>query len=166
MNAYDSNVICDLLIKRGLCSVDAPQRADLVILNTCHIRSKAAEKVYSELGRLARLSNKPRLAVAGCVAQGEGEEIMRRAPYVDLLIGPQALHQLDDLLDKMEGGMARKECVSLEFRFEAVLIICPKNLSARCSLSYDSEGCDRLCTFCVVAYTRGAELPRPPEKFA
>ena len=166
MNTYDSDAIRDLLVKRGLLSVDAPQRADLVILNTCHIRSKAAEKVYSELGRLARLPNKPRLAVAGCVAQGEGEEIMRRAPYVDLLIGPQAIHRLGELLDKLEDGVARRERIALDFPVESKFDHLPEEFLPRGASAYLTiqEGCDRLCTFCVVPYTRGMEFSRPPEQ--
>ena len=170
MNVYDSGRIADLLGGQGWRAADSPEDADLVILNTCHIREKAAEKVYSELGRLALLraprSRRPWLAVAGCVAQAEGREIMRRAPQVDLVIGPQAYHRLPELLDGLRNGAARAGRVALDFPPESKFDRLPEEMMPRGASAYLTvqEGCDRLCTFCVVPYTRGAEFSRPPEE--
>ena len=242
MNEYDSARIADLLVARGAEPVSAPDSADLVVLNTCHIREKAAEKVYSELGRLALLrkgnTRRPLLAVAGCVAQGEGEEILRRAPQVDFVIGPQSFHRLNALLDaelaqadaadwadpdgeQDESRDARKDAVrdgtqdesidarkdavrdrakdaaqdtvrdtvrdgvkeskkqrkinrkasrsrrmALEFPTESKFDFLPEEHLPRGVSAYLAvqEGCDRLCSFCVVPYTRGPEFSRTPEE--
>ena len=191
MNEYDSARIADILVARGATPVPVPEQADLVVLNTCHIREKAAEKVYSELGRLALLrtgggavSRRPLLAVAGCVAQGEGEEILRRAPQVDFVIGPQAFHRFNELLDaelasvadgqeqesKQRRKQRRKESrgrrMALEFPTESKFDFLPEEHLPRGVSAYLAvqEGCDRLCSFCVVPYTRGPEFSRSPEE--
>ncbi len=170
MNVYDSNRMADTLAPRGYVAADAPEGADLIILNTCHIREKAAEKVYSELGRMRRLKaqaekdgRKVLLAVAGCVAQAEGEEIIRRAPVVDLVFGPQSYHRLPELLDRA----AREKVVDTEFpledKFEHLAPASEPATRARGVTAFVTvqEGCDKFCTFCVVPYTRGAEVSRP-----
>lgn len=168
MNVYDSERMADVLRPLGYSSVDKPDHANLVVLNTCHIREKATEKVYSEIGRLkahkdemALNGNKMTIAIAGCVAQAEGEEIMRRAPAVDLVVGPQAYHKLPELIARA----ARATGERLETSFEAVekfdalpTLRTPDGPSAFLSVQ---EGCDKFCTFCVVPYTRGAEYSRP-----
>ena len=171
MNVYDSERMRDLLAPLGYALTDRPDDADLVVLNTCHIREKATEKVYSELGRL-RAHKQARkaagkdmtIAVAGCVAQAEGEEIIRRAPCVDFVVGPQAYHKLPELIARA----ARKlgERVAFDFtpeeKFDALperfLGRAPDGVSAFVAIQ---EGCDKFCTFCVVPYTRGAEYSRP-----
>ena len=171
MNVYDSERMSDLLIAEGYQLVDDGSDADLVILNTCHIREKAAEKVYSELGRLrinkARSKAEGRdtiIAVAGCVAQAEGEEMLRRAPAVDLVFGPQVYHRLPQLLSRAQAG---ERVVETEFPVEEKFDTLPKerhSLAAqRASAAFLTiqEGCDKFCTFCVVPYTRGAEFSRP-----
>jgi tRNA-2-methylthio-N6-dimethylallyladenosine synthase len=171
MNVYDSRRMADTLAPEGYVETSAADDADLVILNTCHIREKAAEKVYSELGRVRRLkeaaaSEGRRLivAVAGCVAQAEGEEIIRRAPAVDLVFGPQSYHRLPELLACAERG---DKAVDTEFpvddKFDhlaapSVSAIRARGVSAFVTVQ---EGCDKFCTFCVVPYTRGAEVSRP-----
>lgn len=168
MNVYDSERMADVLRPLGYSPVDKPDRANLVVLNTCHIREKATEKVYSEIGRLkahkdtmALNGDKMTIAIAGCVAQAEGEEIMRRAPAVDLVVGPQAYHKLPELIARA----ARASGERLETSFEAVekfdalpTLRAPDGPSAFLSVQ---EGCDKFCTFCVVPYTRGAEYSRP-----
>ena len=168
MNVYDSERMADVLRPLGYSSVDKPDQANLVVLNTCHIREKATEKVYSEIGRLkahkdamALTGGKMIIAIAGCVAQAEGEEIMRRAPAVDLVVGPQAYHKLPELIARA----ARASGERLETSFEAVekfdalpTLRTPDGPSAFLSVQ---EGCDKFCTFCVVPYTRGAEYSRP-----
>ncbi len=168
MNVYDSERMADVLRPLGYSSVDKPDQANLVVLNTCHIREKATEKVYSEIGRLkahkdamALTGDKMTIAIAGCVAQAEGEEIMRRAPAVDLVVGPQAYHKLPELIARA----ARASGERLETSFEAVekfdalpTLRTPDGPSAFLSVQ---EGCDKFCTFCVVPYTRGAEYSRP-----
>ncbi|OYU78747.1 MAG: tRNA (N6-isopentenyl adenosine(37)-C2)-methylthiotransferase MiaB [Alphaproteobacteria bacterium PA3] len=168
MNVYDSERMADVLRPLGYSSVDKPDHANLVVLNTCHIREKATEKVYSEIGRLkahkdamALAGDKMTIAIAGCVAQAEGEEIMRRAPAVDLVVGPQAYHKLPELIARA----ARATGERLETSFEAVekfdalpTLRAPDGPSAFLSVQ---EGCDKFCTFCVVPYTRGAEYSRP-----
>ena len=169
MNVYDSQRMADALAPAGYVESQTPEDADLVILNTCHIREKAAEKVYSELGRL-RVSRDERrreggdmvIAVAGCVAQAEGEEILRRAPAVDLVVGPQTYHRLPELLAK-----ARSRPVDTEFPVDTKFDILPaatrEKTLARGPSAFVTvqEGCDKFCTFCVVPYTRGAETSRP-----
>jgi tRNA-2-methylthio-N6-dimethylallyladenosine synthase len=172
MNVYDSDRMRDSLKAMGYAETAAPDNADLVIFNTCHIREHAAEKVYSELGRIKRLKRARNdsgaemvVAVAGCVAQAEGEEIIRRAKTVDLVFGPQSYHRLPDLITRhLETGDAIVETeFPSEDKFEAleqqaankVLV---RNVSAFLTVQ---EGCDKFCSFCVVPYTRGAEFSRP-----
>mgnify|MGYP003592277305 CR=1 FL=1 len=167
MNVYDSERMRDVLQPLGYAVTEKPDDADLVILNTCHIREKATEKVYSEIGRL-RAHKERRAAegkgmtitIAGCVAQAEGEEIIRRAPEVDLVVGPQAYHKLPELIARA----ARKtgERLAADFtaqeKFDALPARAPDGVTAFLSIQ---EGCDKFCTFCVVPYTRGAEYSRP-----
>lgn len=165
MNVYDSERMADVLRPLGYAPTETVEDADFVILNTCHIREKAAEKVYSELGKLRMLkeekSGAMTIAVAGCVAQAEGEEIMRRQPAVDLVVGPQAYHQLPELLTRT--ARARGERIGADFapvdKFDAL----PKARGVRGVTAFLTvqEGCDKFCTFCVVPYTRGAEWSRP-----
>ncbi len=165
MNVYDSERMKDVLAPIGYAPVEAPDGADLVVLNTCHIREKATEKVYSELGQIkkqkAATGGKMIVAVAGCVAQAEGEEIMRRAPIVDLVLGPQAYHKLPEMIARVHrstGERLETEFETLE-KFDAL----PQARSVDGPGAFLSvqEGCDKFCTFCVVPYTRGAELSRP-----
>jgi tRNA-2-methylthio-N6-dimethylallyladenosine synthase len=171
MNVYDSHRMADTLAPEGFAETATPADADLVILNTCHIREKAAEKVYSELGRIrlikeqaAREGRRVMVAVAGCVAQAEGEEIIRRAPSVDLVVGPQSYHRLPDLIARAERG---EHPVDTEFpvedKFDA--LAAPSRDATRkrgvSAFVTVQEGCDKFCTFCVVPYTRGAETSRP-----
>ena len=165
MNVYDSERMRDVLRPLGYAPVETPEAADLVVLNTCHIREKATEKVYSELGQLKRMKQasggKMTIAVAGCVAQAEGEEIMRRQPAVDLVLGPQAYHKLPEMIARASravGDRLETEFETLE-KFDAL----PKKREADGPTAFLSvqEGCDKFCTFCVVPYTRGAELSRP-----
>ena len=168
MNVYDSERMADVLAPIGYAPVEAPDHADLVILNTCHIREKAAEKVYSELGRIRQHKerNKPemKVAVAGCVAQAEGEEIMRRAPVVDMVLGPQTYHKLPEMIAKVHrgtGDVLETEFDTLE-KFDALPETRqPKGFSSFLTIQ---EGCDKFCTFCVVPYTRGAEVSRPVDQ--
>jgi tRNA-2-methylthio-N6-dimethylallyladenosine synthase len=171
MNVYDSERMADVLSPLGYAMTDTPEGADLVVLNTCHIREKATEKVYSELGKLKemreeRLSeggSRMTIAVAGCVAQAEGEEIMRRQPAVDLVVGPQAYHQLPELIARTH--RARGERLSADFapdeKFDALPARRPTGVTAFLTVQ---EGCDKFCTFCVVPYTRGGEYSRPPTR--
>src|SRR5215510_1498814 len=173
MNVYDSHRMADTLAPEGYVETDAPEGADVVILNTCHIREKAVEKVYSELGRMRKLKEEAAqqgrrvvIAVAGCVAQAEGQEILRRAPAVDLVFGPQNYHRLPDLLARA----GRERVVDTEFPVEDKFDFltapsCDKTRSRGASAFVTvQEGCDKFCTFCVVPYTRGAEVSRPVEK--
>ncbi len=169
MNVYDSSRMADILERDGYRAVDTPDGADLIILNTCHIREKAAEKVYSELGRLRSIkqSGKTTIAVAGCVAQAEGEEIIARAPVVDMVFGPQSYHRLPDFLATVETGA---KVVDTEFpaedKFDHMPAPARTRTEARGRTAFVTvqEGCDKFCTFCVVPYTRGAEVSRPVEK--
>ncbi len=171
MNVYDSERMGEVLSERGYQTTQAVDEADLVILNTCHIREKAAEKVYSELGRLRRLKSRNgrdmKIAVAGCVAQAEGEEIVRRAPVVDLVFGPQTYHRLPDLLDlHNETGAAVIETeLPVDEKFEVLDApsVQPVKRGVAAFLTVQ-EGCDKFCTFCVVPYTRGAEFSRPADR--
>ena len=163
MNVYDSARMADVLAPLGYRTVDAPEGADLIILNTCHIREKAAEKVYSELGRLRPLktTHGAVLAVAGCVAQAEGEEILRRAPFVDMVFGPQAYHRLPEMVARATrgAGAVLDTDFPVEPKFDSLPeSSAPQGLSAFLTIQ---EGCDKFCTFCVVPYTRGAEYSRP-----
>jgi tRNA-2-methylthio-N6-dimethylallyladenosine synthase len=172
MNVYDSERMRDVLAPLGYVEAAGPEEADLVILNTCHIREKAAEKVYSELGRIRQMKRaraakgaEMLIAVAGCVAQAEGEEIVRRAPAVDLVFGPQTYHRLPQLLARKAGG--ERAIVETEFpaeeKFEGLGNRAQAGKSVAAFLTVQ-EGCDKFCTFCVVPYTRGAEFSRPVEQ--
>src|SRR6218665_3259262 len=164
MNVYDSQRMADVLRPMGYGMTEASAEADLVILNTCHIREKASEKLFSELGRLrdarAELNADQMFAVAGCVAQAEGEEIMNRAPFVDMVFGPQTYHLLPEMIAKAEaksGSHAR--LVNTDFPVESKFDLMPApeaNGGVTAFLSIQ-EGCDKFCTFCVVPYTRGSE---------
>ncbi len=170
MNVYDSQRMSDVLAAAGYAPASDAADADLVVLNTCHIREKAAEKVYSELGRLKRLkaskarAGKPlSIAVAGCVAQAEGLEMVRRAPVVDLVFGPQSYHRLPDLLGRAGRGSVVVTSYPAEDKFKALVSperarILARGVSAFVTIQ---EGCDRFCAFCVVPYTRGSEFSRP-----
>ena len=167
MNVYDSAKMADILAPHGYVLGETVEDADLVVLNTCHIREKAAEKLYSELGRL-RIAKSVRqaaggdlrIAVAGCVAQAQGAEILRRAPYADLVVGPQSYAQLPDLLAQVEARGARPAAVDFPAipKFDG---LAPATQSGPSAFLTVQEGCDRFCTFCVVPYTRGAEYSRP-----
>ena len=168
MNVYDSERMADVLAPLGYGVTDRPEGADLVVLNTCHIREKATEKVYSELGQMKLLKLEKQasggamtIAVAGCVAQAEGEEILRRQPAVDLVVGPQSYHQLPELIARAH--RARGERLAADFapedKFDALTAERqPTGVSAFLTVQ---EGCDKFCTFCVVPYTRGGEWSRP-----
>ncbi|WP_448192096.1 tRNA (N6-isopentenyl adenosine(37)-C2)-methylthiotransferase MiaB [Azospirillum sp. sgz301742] len=168
MNVYDSARMADVLAPLGYTPSDEPDGADMVILNTCHIREKAAEKVFSELGRLRQLKDRKAaggermvLAVAGCVAQAEGEEIVARAPFVDIVFGPQTYHTLPEMVARAH--RAAGAVLNTDFPAESKFDHLPddggkQGLSAFLAVQ---EGCDKFCTFCVVPYTRGAEFSRP-----
>jgi tRNA-2-methylthio-N6-dimethylallyladenosine synthase len=163
MNVYDAERMAELLAGQGYAPTDTPEDADLVLLNTCHIREKAAEKVYSDLGRLRPLkAANPdlRIGVAGCVAQAEGAEILARAPLVDLVVGPQTYHRLPALLDRVGRG---ERPVETEFPPEDKFahISAPRATRGPVAFLTVQEGCDKFCSFCVVPYTRGAEVSRP-----
>jgi tRNA-2-methylthio-N6-dimethylallyladenosine synthase len=174
MNAYDSQRMADLLAARGFVETAAAETAELVILNTCHIREKAAEKVYSELGHMRKWKDtaeaegrRMRIVVAGCVAQAEGEEILRRAPVVDIVVGPQNYHRLPALLDRAErGGQLVDTEFATDSKFDALKPAGAEAIRRRGVSAFVTvqEGCDKFCTFCVVPYTRGAEISRPVEK--
>jgi tRNA-2-methylthio-N6-dimethylallyladenosine synthase len=168
MNVYDSARMADALAPHGYAQADRSDDADLIILNTCHIREKAAEKVYSELGRLRQLRARRRAAggdlvigVAGCVAQAEGGAMLERAPFVDIVVGPQTYHRLPELLHRRARG--ENGVIDTEFPVESKfdLLPGPSAPSAASAFLTVQEGCDRFCTFCVVPYTRGAEESRP-----
>ena len=185
MNVYDSERMADVLAPLGFGLVETPDSADMVILNTCHIREKAAEKVYSELGRLRLLKTAREqdggqliLAVAGCVAQAEGEEILSRAPYVDIVFGPQTYHRLPELVARAsragcagKAGTAGGAVLDTDFPAESKFDHLPTDRAnaqgrdggdgGRMAFLTVQEGCDKFCTFCVVPYTRGAEYSRP-----
>ena len=182
MNVYDSDRMADVLRPLGYSLAEDPEQADLVVLNTCHIRERASEKVYSELGRLRDLKVERRghgadltIAVAGCVAQAEGEEIVRRQPAVDIVVGPQAYHRLPELLarvarqsdDRRADGRRLPGAGVLDTEFPAESkfdhLPAPSAADVRAGSAFLSiqEGCDKFCTFCVVPYTRGAEYSRP-----
>ena len=166
MNVYDSERMSEMLAAVGYEAVHAAEDADLVVLNTCHIREKAAEKVYSEVGRLRALkSRRPDMviAVAGCVAQAEGSEVLRRAPAVDIVVGPQAYQRLPEMLARVERARGGSGIVDVEFRPEAKFDELPAHEGPAGPSAFLTiqEGCDKFCTFCVVPYTRGAEYSRP-----
>ncbi|MDB2694160.1 tRNA (N6-isopentenyl adenosine(37)-C2)-methylthiotransferase MiaB [Erythrobacter sp.] len=163
MNVYDGERMADMLDKRGIVPAPEGEEADLVVLNTCHIREKAAEKVYSDIGRLTKAGRKvgkePLIAVAGCVAQAEGEEIMARSPAVSMVVGPQAYHRLPDMLDKaVQGERATDTDMPAIAKFAALPERTKRFPTAFLTVQ---EGCDKFCTYCVVPYTRGAEISRP-----
>lgn len=164
MNVYDSERMAEALGGQGYVETQSPDDADMILLNTCHIREKAAEKVYSELGRFKGLkAERPdlKIGVAGCVAQAEGEEIMRRQPLVDLVVGPQSYHRLPELEARARSG---EKALDTDFpeedKFE-VLKTRPKAKRGPTAFLTVQEGCDKFCAFCVVPYTRGAEVSRP-----
>jgi tRNA-2-methylthio-N6-dimethylallyladenosine synthase len=157
MNVYDGERMGELLVAQGLSAADAGE-ADLVVLNTCHIREKATEKVYSDIGRLRKHGRTPMIAVAGCVAQAEGPEIARRAG-VDIVVGPQAYHNLPALVAKAAAGEAALDTdMPVASKFGA--LPARRKVGPTAFLTVQ-EGCDKFCTYCVVPYTRGAEVSRP-----
>ncbi|SMQ59245.1 tRNA-i(6)A37 thiotransferase enzyme MiaB [Altererythrobacter xiamenensis] len=162
MNVYDGERMAELLGERGIVPAPEGEDADLVVLNTCHIREKAAEKVYSDIGRLTKGKTQkkaPMIAVAGCVAQAEGEEIMARAPAVSMVVGPQAYHRLPEMLDKaVKGERSTDTDMPAIAKFDSLPT--RKRRSPTAFLTVQ-EGCDKFCTYCVVPYTRGAEISRP-----
>jgi tRNA-2-methylthio-N6-dimethylallyladenosine synthase len=176
MNVYDSQRMADIMAPAGFSETAQPDDADLIILNTCNIRERAAEKIYSELGRMrvlkseaAQQGRKVTVAVAGCVAQAEGEEIVRRAPSVDVVVGSQNYHRLPEMLARAASG---EQVVDIEFpvedRFQtmpaaAAAVTRSRGVTAFVTIQ---EGCDKFCTFCVVPYTRGSEISRPVESIA
>ena len=170
MNVYDSERMVEALGADGYVETDRPDDADMILLNTCHIREKAAEKVYSELGRLKSLKvENPNLkiGVAGCVAQAEGQEIMRRQPLVDLVVGPQTYHRLPQMMEQVAKG---EKALDTDFPEEDKFEHLPKRQGAKKAGRNPSafltvqEGCDKFCAFCVVPYTRGAEVSRPVDR--
>ncbi|MGE0775407.1 MAG: tRNA (N6-isopentenyl adenosine(37)-C2)-methylthiotransferase MiaB [Sphingomonadaceae bacterium] len=161
MNAYDGQRMSELLEAQGLVATAADQEPDLVVLNTCHIRERAAEKVYSDVGRIVKRAQgrKPLIAVAGCVAQAEGEEIGARAPAVDIVVGPQSYHRLPDLISRATaGGRAIDTDMPVDSKFG---LLPARRQQAASTFLTVQEGCDKFCTYCVVPYTRGAEISRP-----
>ena len=170
MNVYDSDRMTDVLAPLGYAPTDMADGADMVILNTCHIREKASEKVFSELGRLRQLKERAAdqqgrqvtIAVAGCVAQAEGEEITRRAPWVDIVVGPQTYHRLPELVGKIDPA-SRNRIIDTDFPEEVKFDFLPGEHAPRGPAAFLSvqEGCDKFCAFCVVPYTRGTEFSRP-----
>jgi tRNA-2-methylthio-N6-dimethylallyladenosine synthase len=174
MNVYDAQRMVDTLAAEGFVETASVDDADLVILNTCHIREKASEKVYSELGRLrvvkdeaARQGRDMSIAVAGCVAQAEGSEIIRRAPAVDVVVGPQSYHHLPQLLARAKShGRALETEFPVQDKFGFLPPPKPETIRARGISAFVTvqEGCDKFCTFCVVPYTRGSEVSRPVAK--
>jgi len=172
MNVYDSARMADVLAPLGYQPVDEPDGADMVILNPCHIREKAAEKVFSELGRLRQMKDRKAeaedgrmiLAVAGCVAQAEGEEIVARAPFVDMVFGPQTYHTLPEMVAK--ASRAAGSVLNTDFPAESKFDFLPEEAGSQGVSAFLAvqEGCDKFCTFCVVPYTRGAEFSRPADQ--
>ena len=160
MNVYDGDRMAELLAAQGLSPAAEGADADLVVLNTCHIREKAAEKVYSDIGRLKRDDGSaPLIAVAGGVAQTEGEEIMQRAPAVSMVVGPQAYHRLPELLSTAAaGGRVTDTDMPAQTKFDSLP---RRRRSGPTTFLTVQEGCDKFCTYCVVPYTRGAEVSRP-----
>lgn len=172
MNVYDSNRMADILSPFGYKTVDSPADADMVILNTCHIREKATDKVFSELGRLKPHKEKKAedggqmlMAVAGCVAQAEGDFILERAPYVDMVFGPQTYHKLPEMIANATGAYGDKRLVNTDFPTVSKFDFLPEEQDVQNSSAFLSiqEGCDKFCTFCVVPYTRGSEYSRTVE---
>ena len=164
MNVYDSERMVEVFEQNGYIPTDSPENADMIVLNTCHIREKAAEKIYSELGRYKNLKKKKsnlKIGVAGCLAQAEGEEIIRRQPLVDLVVGPQTYHQLPAILKTVGNG---QKSVAIDFpvenKFDYFKATRKRHHGVAAFLTVQ-EGCDKFCSFCVVPYTRGAEISRP-----
>ncbi|HEX4080704.1 MAG TPA: tRNA (N6-isopentenyl adenosine(37)-C2)-methylthiotransferase MiaB [Rhizomicrobium sp.] len=171
MNVYDSERISELLGGIGYMPASEPDDADMVVLNTCHIREKAAEKMYSELGRLKRLKDRRAqagstmlIAVAGCVAQAEGDEIIARQSAVDMVVGPQSYHRLPEMIARISRGAGH--VLETEFPAQEKFDSLPEERGSTGPTAFLTvqEGCDKFCTFCVVPYTRGAEFSRPPER--
>ena len=167
MNVYDSERMSESFENKGYEETADIKNADLILLNTCHIREKAVEKVYSELGRLKELKNENpdlKIGVAGCVAQAEGEEIIKRQPVVDLVVGPQAYHRLPSLIDKIDND---QKAIDTEFPVEDKFLHLPKRPTTKRTPSAFltvQEGCDKFCSFCVVPYTRCVEVSRNPRR--
>ena len=168
MNVYDSARMADVLAPLGYAPVETPEQADMVVLNPCHIREKASEKLFSELGRLRLLKlakeqggERMILAVAGCVAQAEGAEITARAPYVDLVMGPQTYHRLPEMIARI--SRATGAVIETDFPAEQKFDFLPDSTTPQGITAFLTiqEGCDKFCSFCVVPYTRGAEYSRP-----
>ncbi|MET0651782.1 MAG: tRNA (N6-isopentenyl adenosine(37)-C2)-methylthiotransferase MiaB, partial [Hyphomicrobiaceae bacterium] len=168
MNVYDSERMTESLVPHGFAETEAMEDADLIVLNTCHIREKAAEKVYSDLGRIRKLKEQRAadgkdtiVTVAGCVAQAEGAEIARRAPVVDIIVGPQSYHKLGELLARTTAGA--RSIVETGFPETDKFASLPDRAPSKSPAAFLTvqEGCDKFCTFCVVPYTRGAEFSRP-----
>jgi tRNA-2-methylthio-N6-dimethylallyladenosine synthase len=160
MNVYDGERMAELLAADGMTAAADGEDADLVVLNTCHIREKAAEKAYSDVGRLRREDgSKPLIALAGCVAQAEGAEARKRSPMIDMVVGPQAYHRLPEMVaDAVRGARPVDTDMPAISKFDAF----PKRRRANpSSFLTVQEGCDKFCTYCVVPYTRGAEISRP-----
>lgn len=161
MNVYDSNRMIQALMVHGYTQTDNPEKADVILLNTCHIREKASEKLFSEIGRLAKVKKKSALIiVAGCVVQAEGREILRRSPLIDIAVGPQNYHQLPELITRhqREKGRLIQADFPAESKFDVLPM--PKTSSSNAFLAIQ-EGCDNFCSYCVVPYTRGCEYSRP-----
>ena len=163
MNVYDGERMAEMLAERGIAPAHEGEEADLVVLNTCHIREKAAEKVYSDIGRLTKAGRaagkEPLIAVAGCVAQAEGEEIMARSPDVKMVVGPQAYHRLPGMIEKARRG---ERVTDTDMPANAKFGVLPERTRrAPSAFLTVQEGCDKFCTYCVVPYTRGAEISRP-----
>ena len=163
MNVYDSERMAEAMAADGYVATDTVDDADMVLLNTCHIREKAGEKLYSDLGRLRAIKNaRPgmKIGVAGCVAQAEGPEILRRMPSVDLVVGPQAYHRLPAMARAVQAG---EQLVDTDFPAEDKFDLLPQSRASRGPTAFLTvqEGCDKFCAFCVVPYTRGAEVSRP-----
>jgi tRNA-2-methylthio-N6-dimethylallyladenosine synthase len=170
MNVYDSARMADVLAPLGYRPARTPRGADLVILNTCHIREKAAEKVFSELGRLKRFKTEMEtagrrmlIAVAGCVGQAEGDEVLRRAPQVDIVLGPQTYHRLPEMVARAQRATPDGGVLETDFPVQSKFDHLPEDAAPQGPAAFLSvqEGCDKFCTFCVVPYTRGAEFSRP-----
>ena len=171
MNVYDASRMTDVLAPQGFVETQDVSQADLIILNTCHIREHASEKVFSELGKLrllkqerAALGQETMIAVAGCVAQAEGRELLRRQTAIDLVVGPQSYHRLPDLVDRArQGSRVVDTDFPAEDKFDHLSAPTPEKIRARGVSAFVTvqEGCDKFCTFCVVPYTRGAEVSRP-----
>ena len=169
MNVYDSRRMADVLRPLGYEEVDGPEDADMIIMNTCHIREKATDKVFSEIGRLRehkkakeQKGGRMLMAVAGCVAQAEGDFILERAPEIDMVFGPQTYHELPEMVLKASGMIGRPRIVNTDFPPESKFDLLPEENASQgvCAFLSVQEGCDKFCTFCVVPYTRGSEFSR------